>query len=459
MDQLSASFRDPSGFLFTENGILYRMINESYGENYSLLMNSGLYAELVRENLLIPHEEEASGRFTHEKSLKTIKPVKANFISYPYEWCPGQLKDAALATLEIQKAALRHGMSLKDASAYNIQFESGRPVLIDTLSFERYIQGSPWAAYGQFCRHFLAPLALMCNKDPRLGQLSRIYIDGIPLDLAARILSKKSLLNFPILTHIHIHAKSQKHFGNKPVRKPERKISRFSLLGLIDSLESCINKLRWKPLGTEWHDYYSRTNYSETARNFKRDFITNILNERNAGTLWDLGANTGVFSRIASGRGIKTVSFDIDPAAVEKNYAQAKKNNEINILPLILDLTNPSPAAGWDNTERMSFKERGPCGTAMSLALIHHLAIGNNIPFSKIALFFAEICGALIIEFVPKTDSQVIRMLSRREDIFSGYSRENFEAEFNRYFKIIKSAAVKDSERTIYFMEKKETLC
>ena len=382
MDQISGSFRDPSGFLFTENGMLYRMINESYRENYSILMNSGLYEELTEKNLLIPHEEEPSGRFAHEKSFKTIKPRKTDFISYPYEWCPGQLKDAALATLEIQRAALGRGMSLKDGSAYNIQFDCGRPVLIDTLSFEKYIEGSPWTAYGQFCRHFLAPLALMCLKDVRLGQLSRIYIDGIPLDLAAGILPKKSLLNFPILTHIHIHAKSQKHFRNKAVGKPERKMSRFSLLGLIDSLESCIKKLCWKPLGTEWSDYYSGTNYSEAALNFKKDFITNILNERNTATVWDLGANTGVFSRIASGRGIKTAAFDIDPAAVEKNYSETKRNNEKNILPLILDLTNPSPAAGWDNTERMSFKERGPCGIAMALALIHHLAIASENPGS-----------------------------------------------------------------------------
>ena len=236
-------------------------------------------------------------------------------------------------------------------------------------------------------------------------------------------------------------------------------MSRFSLLGLIDSLESCIKKLCWKPLGTEWSDYYSGTNYSEAALNFKKDFITNILNERNTATVWDLGANTGVFSRIASGRGIKTAAFDIDPAAVEKNYSETKRNNEKNILPLILDLTNPSPAAGWDNTERMSFKERGPCGIAMALALIHHLAIGNNLPFSKIAFFFAEICGALIIEFIPKTDSQVIRMLSSREDIFGGYSKENFEVEFKKHFEITTSAGIADSERTIYFMEKKQASC
>ena len=185
---LDSSFRDPSGFLFIREGVLYRQVNRAYAENYARLMESGLYAKLVKAGLLIPHTEANIDPPAPELAFKVICPERVPFISYPYEWSFGQLKDAALATLSIQKRALKAGMSLKDASAYNIQFYQAKPTLIDSLSFEIYQEGEPWVAYRQFCQHFLAPLALMAYRDVRLSQLLRVYIDGIPLDLASSLL-------------------------------------------------------------------------------------------------------------------------------------------------------------------------------------------------------------------------------------------------------------------------------
>src|SRR6185436_4959816 len=186
--QLSASFRDPSGFLFSRGGILYRQVNRAYQKEYARLMESGLYEKLVKAGLLIPHVEVDQPPAVEVDALKVIQPDRVPFISYPYEWSFGQLKSAALATLSIQKRALKMGMSLKDASAYNIQFVHGKATLIDTLSFEVYEEGEPWVAYRQFCQHFLAPLALMALKDVRLNQLLRVYIDGVPLDLVSELL-------------------------------------------------------------------------------------------------------------------------------------------------------------------------------------------------------------------------------------------------------------------------------
>ena len=199
----AASFRDPSGFLFHHEGTLYRQVNRSYEADYNLLRDSGLYDLLTEKGLLIPHREASLDLARSGEAVRILEPELVPFISYPYEWCFGQLKDAALTTLRIQRRALEHGMALKDSSAYNIQFYNGRPLLIDTLSFEKYREGMPWIAYRQFCQHFLAPLALMCLKDVRLNQLLRIYIDGIPLDLASRILPLKSRFKLPLLTHIH----------------------------------------------------------------------------------------------------------------------------------------------------------------------------------------------------------------------------------------------------------------
>ena len=451
--QLSASFRDPSGFLFSRNGILYLQINRADAEDYARLMDSGLYEKLVKANLLISHVETDQAPAESEAAFKVIQPERAPFISYPYEWSFSQLKDAALATLSIHKRALKLGMSLKDASAYNIQFVHGKAMLIDTLSFEVYKEGEPWTAYKQFCQHFLAPLALMSYRDVRLSQLLRVYIDGVPLDLASELLPFKTRLNFGLLTHIHIHAGSQKRYSDKVVEPRKGGMSQQAMIGLIESLEGTVRKLSWTPAGTEWGAYYDATNYTDSAFEHKKQLVREWAIEKKPAVVWDLGGNTGVFSREAATSGAFTVSFDIDPAAVEQNYQVVKKNKEQNLLPLVLDLTNPSPAIGWDHAERDSFGQRGPADMALALAVIHHLAISNNVPLPQLARFFAARSKWLVIEFVPKSDSQVKRLLSSRKDIFPAYTREGFEAAFLERFILHKAELVRDSERVLYLLE------
>ena len=448
-----SSFRDPSGFLFYQNGVLYRQINKSYKDNYEFFMKSGLYENLVEKGLLISHVETDIAKKTDD-GFKVIKPDLIPFVSYPYEWSFSQLKNAALVTIEIQKIAMKYDMMLKDASSYNIQFKGNKPIFVDTLSFEKYKEGKTWKAYRQFCQHFFSPLALMSNKDIRLGQLLKIYIDGIPLDLTSKLLPMRTRTVFSLLSHIHAHAKSQKHYEGKEINVKKIKIGRRSLEGLIESLHSGIKKMNWSQEDTEWGNYYSDTNYSDTAFEEKKNIILEFLKNFKPEMVWDLGANTGLFSRISSNMGIDTISFDLDPAAVEKNYLDCVKNNDAKLLPLLLDLTNPSANIGWENNERMSFMERGSVDLVLALALIHHLVISNNVPLSKLANFFSRISKYLIIEFIPKTDSQVKRLLITREDIFPNYTKENFETEFEQYFRIKKSFSLSDSERILYIMEK-----
>ncbi|MEP7134851.1 MAG: SAM-dependent methyltransferase [Chloroflexota bacterium] len=451
--QLAASFRDPSGFLFSRSGILYRQVNRSYAEEYSRLMESGLYEKLVKAGLLIPHVEVEQVSAEAEAALKIIQPERVPFISYPYEWSFGELKSAALATLSIQKRALKLGMSLKDASAYNIQFMRGKATLIDTLSFEIYKEGEPWVAYRQFCQHFLAPLALMALTDVRLSQLLRVYIDGVPLDLASELLPSKTRFNFGLLTHIHLHAGAQKKYSGEEVRSRSGSMSKQAMTGLIESLESTIQKLDWTPRGTEWGNYYDITNYSDAAFEHKKQLVGEWTKRLQPKIAWDLGANNGVFSRVVSSAGPYVVSFDIDPAAVEQNYRQMKNDKTENLLPLLLDLTNPTPAIGWANRERESFGARGPADMVLALALIHHLAISNNVPLPQLADFFAETGKWLVIEFVPKPDSQVQKLLVSRKDIFPNYTRGGFEAAFKEKFTIHAAVEVRESERVLYLME------
>jgi len=455
--QLGASFRDPSGFLFVRDGILYRQVNRLYAENYARLMDSGLYEKLVKAGLLIPHAEVDVKPADPDQAFKILQPERVPFISYTYEWSFGQLKDAALVTLSIQKRALKAGMSLKDASAYNIQFYHGKPVLIDTLSFEVYRDGEPWVAYRQFCQHFLAPLALMATCDVRMGQLLRVHIDGIPLDLASKLLPYRTRWNLGLSSHIHLHARAQARYADVAVSEARRgrKMSKQALLGLIESLEATVLGLKWEPAGTEWVEYYDSTNYTEAAFDHKKELIAEWLEGLQPKTVWDLGANTGVFSRQAAGLGAHTVAFDIDPAAVEQNYRQVKQDKEQNLLPLVLDLTNPSPSLGWANRERDSLAGRGPADVVLALALIHHLAISSNVPFDRLSDFLAELGKWLIVEFVPKADSQVQKLLKSREDIFIEYQREAFERILAKRYIIRKSWQIRTSERWLYLMERR----
>lgn len=453
---IHGSFRDPSGFLFWRDGAIYRQINTNYRETFDHLMNSGLYNSLVEAGLLVSHTETDIPPVNEATAYKVIEPEKIHFISYPYEWCFSELKDAALTTMRIEKIALKHGMSLKDASAYNIQFMNGRPILIDTLSLETYREGRPWIAYGQFCQHFLAPLALMSLSSVKLGQLSRIYIDGIPLDLASVLLPFRSKFIPSLFSHIHLHAKNQKLFSGTHFGPDKFKINLKSLTTLVEYLENIVDALSCKRDSKEWSDYYTGCSYSLSALDHKKQLISQYLDMIRPKSLWDLGANTGVFSRLASLRNIQTIAFDFDHESVEKNYLLCKKNNEINILPLLIDLTNPSPAIGWENSERMSLQERGPTDTVLALALIHHVAISNNVPMGKIAGFFKNICRTLIIEFIPNDDPQVKKLMLQRRFLCHEYSRQAFEREFYNYFSIQRSDAIGHSGRILYLMSKKE---
>ncbi|MFU8831204.1 MAG: hypothetical protein ACNA7J_03515 [Wenzhouxiangella sp.] len=443
--------------MFERDGTLYRQINRDGQKDYDQLMKSGLYDHLRKRGWIIGHSEVEVPPANVDTAWRIIAPERIRFVSWPYEWSFGQWKDAALTTLDIQLAAIDHGMILKDASAYNIQFQHGKPLLIDTLSFGRYSEGQIWEGYRQFCQHFLAPLCLMARQDIRLGQLSRVHIDGIPLDLASKLLGRSSWLRPGILMHLHLHARAQQAYASSEApasgkSRTARRLSKTGLIGIVSGLRSLISALEWKPSGTEWADYYQATNYSDDAFVAKSRHIETFFDQIAPREVWDLGANTGHFSRLASKRGIPTVAFDIDPAAVEINYRQARKQGEGDILPLVMDLTNPSSSIGWASQERESLIERGPVHCAMALALIHHLAISNNVPLSKLAEFFAGICQHLVIEFVPKSDSQVKRLLSSRKDIFPDYHENGFEEAFGRWFRIDDKKAVDGSERTLYLL-------
>lgn len=459
----SGSFRDPSGFVFTHDGVVFRQVNADFGEHYQQLIDSGLYDELVRDGLLVAHEEVDLHITGSPPPYAILRPSPIPFISYPYEWCFGQYKAAALLTLELHRRAIGRGMTLRDASAYNVQFAGGRPIFIDTLSFGTYVDGEPWSAYRQFCQHFLNPLALMALVHPSLGHLGRVQIDGIPLDLTARLLPASSRLRPGLLTHVHLHKQSlvsgPKQHARAPSVPPAKRMGKTAMLGLVESLARTVQNLSWKPADTFWSSYTDHSHYSTAAQEDKAKHVAQwldlIARQTTLRTVWDLGANTGAYSRIAADRAALVVSFDLDHVAVERHFQACCDRGETRILPLVQDFANPSAAIGWHHVERHSLVDRGPADAVLALALVHHLAIGNNVPLPAVARFFRDICRYLIVEFVPKEDAQIRRMLTLRQDVFTDYSRQGFEAAFAQHYETLHVARMRDTERALYLMRRR----
>jgi hypothetical protein len=454
------SFRDPAGFVYRERGDLRRQVNLTYRPHYDRLMASGLYDELVAERLLVPHEELATEGWDPALAYRVIRPERIGLVSYPYEWCFSQYRDAALLALEVQRRALARGMTLKDCNAYNLQFHRGRPIFIDTLSFEVQREGAPWAGYLQFCEHFLAPLALMALKDHRLSQLCRTNIDGIPLDLAARLLPARSWGHCGLAVHLRLHQRLRRahrpDLATVTAARARLTVSRGAMLGLIDSLDTAVRRLQWRAPRDGWASYDENLPYSAEGFERKVGLVRELIDRAGARIIWDLGANTGHFSRIAAEAGASTVALDSDPACIERMYFDARSRGETRLLPLVIDLLNPSPASGWMNRERTSIFERGRPEMVMALALIHHLAFVGNQPMANLAEFFRGLAPWLLIEFVPETDPQVRLLAVQRAGVHHEYNREVFERCFGRRFSITASEPVTEQGRILYLLRRRD---
>lgn len=417
-------------------------------------MSSGLYEEATERGLLISHKEVNPEGIGHDSGT-VLLPDQLKAISYPYEWCFSQLKSAAILVLDLQELALTKGMTLKDATAYNVQFVDGKPLFIDTSSFEHYQEGTVWVAYRQFCQHFLAPLLLMSRVDVRLGRTLESYIDGIPVDLASSMVSKKTWLNPWLYMHIGLHAKAQKSRNGGTSKAAQ--MQRSALLGLLKSLRQAVESLKWEDRTSQWSDYSSADSYDQEASRHKAELVESFLADipEKPSLVWDLGANAGEFSRIFSSKGILTVAWDGDAAAVERNQRQIVESNQTHLLPLVQDFSNPSPALGWQHQERYSFLERGPADLSVALALIHHLVIGNSVPFERTADFLSKTGRYLIIEFVGPDDPRVTQLMSSRTDSHD-YNQEAFETAFAGKFDILQQASIQSSSRSLYLMRRKD---
>lgn len=448
-----ASFKDPAGFIFESNGKIYRQVNKVYAGSYQLLMNSGLYQQLADAGKLIAHTEINENLTGTDQYHVTLLPEQISFISYPYEWSFNQLKDAALLTLSITRDAIERGMILKDATAYNIQFHRGKPVFIDTLSFDTYDETKPWVAYRQFCETFLFPLYLEHYlKIECIPWLSH-YIHGIPVHVTAKLLPWKSKWNLGVRLHVFLqnNIRVKKQIEAKPAS-----FSKQKMIHLLSHLESIISNLKpGYPAITTWNNYYDETILGKDYLAAKESLVKSFTAKLPFNSVIDLGANDGYFSMLFSKEEKQVVAVDSDSSCIDRLYLQGRAAGTKNVTAIINDLSNPSAAIGFGNKERNSFSDRARADLVLALALIHHLAIGRNIPLNALAAYFAQMGPRLIIEFVPKEDEKVKQLLSTREDVFTDYSQHSFEQYFSVFYDIEQKEIIPGTHRVLYSLKRK----
>lgn len=450
----NASFRDPNGYVYQIEDRIYRTVMPVAQNEFDFVRSTGLITKLIAEKKLLPET------LIESHLLKDISPdikcvlehPKLPFISYPYEWTFSALKSAALLHIDIHLQALEHGVTLSDASAFNIQFQGSKPVFIDHLSFRKYQEGEIWNGHRQFCEQFLNPLLLQSYCHMPYNVWYRSALEGISADQLVPLLPfyRKCFPN--IFLHVVMQSSLQKTSTKqavKTIKKIHLPLSAFKKL--LSSLRRWIEKLQLNNNEkSSWQDYSS--DYLPLPK--KIAFVKEFIETTRPRLLWDMGCNTGFYSKLALQTGAKKViGFDADQGAVEKAFSMAVQE-QLNFLPLLMDLANPSPDQGWQNAERMGMMTRAPADALLALAVTHHLAITRNIPLSSIIDCLLNLAPEGLIEFVPKHDPQLQRLLSLRKDIFEDYSEEIFLNAIQQKATIVKKEIVSDSERLMVWYKR-----
>ena len=453
------SFRDPSGHVYEVDGRILRSVNPVAADGYRALRDSGLLAALSTKGWLLPAVECDPTSVTLPDANPTylLEHPRVPFISYPYEWCFAAHRAAALLHLDLHLAALADGFTLSDASAYNVQFLGPRPVFIDLLSLRPYRAGEIWAAHRQFCMQFLNPLLLEAKLGISPQAWFRGQPEGIdPVDLA-KLLRWRHRLSWTVLAHVvlqaRFQAKAQATDQRAAASLKRAQLPAPAFKNMLLSLRDYIAGLDRPAARTVWADYAGNTSYSTQEADQKRRMVGEMVTAVKPATLIDLGCNTGDYAALALAHGAQAViGFDFDLGALDQAFARATRD-KLNFLPLWLDAANPSPDQGWGQRERKGFAARAKADGLLALALIHHLVIGRNIPMDDVVAWLIAMAPHGIIEFVPKSDPMVQRLLALREDIFPNYDEAAFRASIERRARIHRAERLSEDGRLLVWYE------
>jgi hypothetical protein len=447
----SASFRDPDGFIFFHGDAVFRALTSAAQQR--LARHERFYAAACDAGLMLGFRRDGARDLPPAAGIEhAIAPEPLALVTYPHEWAFDQLKDAALNTLDINLLALAHGLTLKDASAFNNQRHQGRMVFIDHLSLEETDGALPWRPYSQFCRHFLNPLVIGAYRDLHASELFRSHIDGIPQQLANDLLPARAKLRPSVWLHLILHNRYIRRSAAFEQRPHPAAAPRGCQAALLRHLRAFVAGLQPHAAGSAWHDYYAKTNYDDAAFQQKLAIVEGLFARTPGGVVWDLGSNDGTFSRQIARHCDQVLTLDLDHNAINAGYNVNRRTGQAAIHALVHDLANPPPDFGFAGKERRALGKRSRPDAIMALAIIHHLSIGHNIPFELSAAYFREHGCPLVIEFVGRADSQVQRLLASRNVDYGWYDEAPFLAAYGRHFRVEQALPIAGAQRTIYHL-------
>ncbi len=452
------SFRDRTARVFYHDGKIYRGLTTTALREWQALSATKFFRKFVENGGLVSSTETdltsvALSSDDHQWA-GVLEHERIPFISYPYEWSFSMLRDAAQLQLDLLLAALEEGMSLKDASAYNVQWRGTAPVFVDIASFYKRTGGEPWVAYRQFCQMFLYPLLLHAYRNIPFQPWLRGAIDGIDAEVCRRLLSARDVFRPGVLTHVYLQAKMQAAYSSttRDVRADLTAAGFDSRLIRVNAerLRALIAGLRPRPQQSTWSEYTNCGHYDAADATQKREFVKQVASAREWELAWDLGSNVGVFSRIVAERARYVVAMDADNVAIDRLYAALKAERVQNVLPLVFNVTDPSPGLGWRNMERKPVTDRGRPDLVLALALIHHVVIGGNIPMVEFVQWLRDLGGDLVIEFVSRDDPMVKTLLRNKEDHYADYDQGVFERELSARFRVARRQPLASGTRFLY---------
>jgi SAM-dependent methyltransferase len=456
----SGSFRDRDGRVYRVNGRIVRGLSATALAEFETLQATAFYSSFLDRGQLVRSAGLAPGDVPLPESEKNrwagvIEHQRIPVITYPYEWTFSMLQDAALLQLDLVEAALLEGMTLKDATPYNIQFIGSQPVFIDIPSFETLSAGAPWAGYRQFCEMFLFPLLLQAYKGVPFQPLLRGSIDGVSVQTAGRLFGLRDRFRGGVLSHVWLQSKLDRRFGGtRQDVRGELKSAGFHkelILANVRKLRKLVSKLRWGGEGSEWGAYEAFHNYSEGDHALKETFVDECVAASTARCIWDIGCNTGQFSRIAARHAEQVLAMDLDHFAVERLYRAIRSEQKRNILPLVQNVADPSPSWGWRNRERIDLPGRARPDLVMCLALIHHIVISANIPLDEFIGWLADLADQLIIEYVSRADDKVQALLRNKQDKYTDYSRKRLERALAEHYTVRRCLPLESGNRHLYW--------
>ena len=450
----AGSFRDPSGRVLRHDNRVLRAVFDAGATQFRAAKDSGVLDEMIARGWLLAADTPASEGLDDlaPGAVYWLEHPVLDFVSYPYEWCFSALKAAAVHHLDFHIALLGRGFTLSDATAYNIQFRGTKPVFIDHLSIIAYEEGSAWAGQRQFGMQFLNPLYLWAKKGIAPHAWYRGSMEGIEPEELVKLLGLKDRLSFTVMAHIVGPAAfARTRVAEGLEAKPHRAahLPKHRLIAMLTSLRDYIAGLSLPGEKTVWDDYAANNSYDEARRTAKHGFVAEAVRQAAPAMLFDIGCNSGEFSRTALDAGARNVvGFDFDFGALERAFAQFDQANA-PVLPLWLDATNPSPSQGWAGAERKSMQDRANADMVLALAVIHHLAIAKNIPLDMAVDWLMGLAPSGVIEFPSKSDPMVQQLLRHRPDIFPHYTEDAFLQHVSARGKIVRQDRIGEGGRLI----------